>query len=82
MTELGFGVNLELLTNYGEESPSGDQTFWIRKELQDKVIVAGRVPGNLDPEDLSMKSLAEASIVEALGRHGLAHCGFARRHGG
>ena len=45
------------------------QTLRIQKAVQDRVIVAGRVPGNLNPADLGTKFLAEANTLRLL--HGI-----------
>ena len=79
LAEVDFGVNLEFVTNHGEESPSGDRTVWNQKEWQGKVFAAGHVPGSLNPEGLGVKFLTEAGIGKALERHGLVQCGLARR---
>ena len=81
LTDFGFAVNLELLTDSsaaqgvlarrgtGKIRHLETQTLWIQKAVQDKVIVAGRVPGNLNPADLGTKFLAEANILRLL--HGI-----------
>ena len=81
LTDFGFAVNLELLTDSsaaqgvlarrgtGKIRHLETQTLWIQKAVQDKVIAAGRVPGNLNPADLGTKFLAEANILRLL--HGI-----------
>ena len=81
LADFGFVVNLELLTDSsaaqgvlarrgtGKIRHLETQTLWIQKAVQDKVIIAGRVPGNLNPADLGTKFLAEANILRLL--HGI-----------
>ena len=81
LADFGFVVNLELLTDSsaaqgvlarrgtGKICHLGTQMHGIQKAVQDKVIVAGRVPGNLNPADLGTKFLVEANILWLL--HGI-----------
>ena len=78
MADFGFVVNLEPLADSspaqgvlaprgtGKICHLGTQMLGIQKAVQDKVIVAGRVPGNLNPADLGTKFLAEANILRLL----------------